>query len=133
MKIFIRLIVLLVLSLRGVAFAQIAPPPNEWSHGTTLNVFAGAASASSETGPLLGGAVGWEVIRWFALEGSGARLDRPNGADAFAAELKAIVGLPGAHAIVPFVEGGVGLYRASFDLRLAYHFEEHPLESFSAR
>lgn len=116
MKISIRLIVLLVLSLRGVASAQIAPLPNAWSHGTTLNVFAGAASASSETGPLLGAAVGWEVIRWFALEGSGARLDRPNGADAFAADLKALVGLPGAHAIVPFIEGGVGLYRASFDL-----------------
>jgi hypothetical protein len=204
MKISMRLIVLLVLSLRGVAFAQIAPPPkNEWSHGTTLNVFAGAASASSETGPLLGGAFGWEVIPWFALEGSGAWLDRTNGAEAFAADLKALVGLPGAHAIAPFVEGGIGLYRASFDLsqgvlpdfyqgriagntsvagttvtfndpsfilgggvslfvtrhiairpdvdvkivrrnsqsyavtavavRLAYHFEEHPLESFKAR
>jgi hypothetical protein len=116
MKIFVPLIVLLVMSLRGVAFAQIAPPPNEWSHGTTLNVFAGAASASSETGPLIGGAVGWEVARWFALEGSGARLDRPDGAGAFAADLKALVCPQGAHAIVPFVEGGVGLYRASFDL-----------------
>jgi hypothetical protein len=107
--------ILLVLCAPDVASAQIAPPPNVWTHGTTVNVFAGAASASSETGGLAGGALGWEITRWVALEGSGSWLNRRNGAEAFAADLKALVNLTAARPVVPFVEGGIGLYRASFD------------------
>ena len=107
---------ILVLSTCGTASAQTAPAGNTWSHGTTVNGFAGAASASSETGPLAGGAVGWEVTPWVALEGSGSWLDRHNGADAFAADLKVLVNLAAAHPVVPFLEGGIGLYRAWFDL-----------------
>lgn len=107
---------ILVLSTCGLASAQTAPAGNTWSHGTTVNVFAGVASASSETGPLAGGAFGWEVTPWVALEGSGSWLDRHNGADAFAADLKALVNLAAAHPVVPFLEGGIGLYRAWFDL-----------------
>jgi hypothetical protein len=99
-----------------VASAQtIAPPPNLWTHGTTVNLFTGAASAASETGPLAGGAVGWEITRWVAVEGSGAWLNRRESAEAFAAELKALVNVAPSRAVVPFVEGGIGLYRASFD------------------
>jgi hypothetical protein len=104
----------LVLCTPGLASAQTSSP-NMWAHGTTVNVFAGGASASSETGALAGGAVGWEVTPWVALEGSGSWLDRRQGADAFAADLKALVNLAAARSVVPFVEGGIGMYRASFD------------------
>jgi hypothetical protein len=106
---------LLMLCAADTASAQIAPPPNMWKHGTTVNVFAGAASASSETGALAGGAVGWEVTRIVALEGSGSWLNRREGAEAFAADLKTLVSVMAARPVVPFVEGGIGLYRASFD------------------
>ena len=94
-----------------VAWAQkIAPPPNLWTHGTTVNLFAGTASASSETGPLAGGAVGWEVTRWVTVEGSGSWLNRRDNAEAFAADLKALINVAAARSVVPFVEGGIGLY-----------------------
>ena len=96
--------------------AAAASGAEDWRYGTTLNVSAGAASASSETGPIVGGAVGWEVTPWFAVEGNGGWLNRGNGADGFAAELKALVALTPGRAVVPFVAGGIGLYRASFDL-----------------
>jgi len=107
--------VLFLLSVSSLASAQAVVDPEEWRHGTTLNVFAGAASASSETGPLVGGAVGWEVMPWFAVEGSASWLNRDNGAGAFAADLKALIGLAPGRAVMPFVGGGIGLYRASFD------------------
>jgi hypothetical protein len=113
--VFIAAAVLMVLCRSDIASAQIAPPLNMWTHGTTVNVFAGAASASSETAPLAGGAVGWEVTRRVALEGAGWWLNRRNGAEAFAAELKALVNVTAARPVVPFVESGIGLYRASFD------------------
>ena len=113
--IFTAAAVLLALCSSNIASAQIAAPPNMWIHGTTVNVFAGAAVASSETGPLGGGAVGWEVTRRVALEGSGSWLNRRNGAEAFAADLKALVNVTAARPVVPFLEGGIGLYRASFD------------------
>jgi hypothetical protein len=50
------------------------------------------------------------------VEGSGAWLNQRRGAHAFTADLKALVNLAaGRHPVVPFLEGGVGLYRASFD------------------
>jgi hypothetical protein len=106
---------LLVLCAFDIASAQIAPPPNPWTHGTTLNVFAGAASASSETGPLAGGALGWQITPWVSVEGSGTWFNRRTGADAFAADLKALVNIIAARPVAPFVEGGIGMYRASFD------------------
>lgn len=116
--VFITAAVLLFLSASGVASAQLKAPPNMWIHGTNVNLFVGAASASSETGPLAGGAVGWEVTRRVALEGSGSWLNRRNGAEAFAADLKALVNVTAARPVVPFLEGGIGLYRASFDSSL---------------
>src|SRR5262245_19816984 len=75
----------------GPAWAQTNPSQSPWTHGTTVNVFAGAASASSDTGPLAGMALGWEVTRWVTVEGTGSWLNRRQGAEAFAADLKALV------------------------------------------
>jgi Outer membrane protein beta-barrel domain len=113
------LAVLFTLCVSRTVSAQTAPATNPWSHGTTLNVFAGVNSASSQGGSLAGGAVGWEVNRWLALEGIGSWLDRGTGAEAFAADLKAIISPVTARRFVPFVQGGIGMYRASFDLSRA--------------
>jgi hypothetical protein len=97
------------------AAAQTGPMRHEWSHGTNLSLFAGAGGDGAHTGALAGAGIGWEVLPWFGLEGSGSWLDRGARAEAFAADLKAIIGLARAAAMVPFVQGGVGLYRTSFD------------------
>lgn len=106
---------LFVLLLSAPASAQPVPRGNDWSYGTTLNVFAGAGADSSNTIPLAGTSLGWEITPRLAVEGSGYWLDRGTGADAFAAALKLQTGLIGPHTAVPFLEAGVGLYRASFD------------------
>jgi hypothetical protein len=86
-----------------------------WSHGTMLSVSAGGSFDGSQAGPLAGASLGWEVLPWFGLEGSGAWLDRGTRATAFAADMKALFGLTRPAPLVPFVAAGVGLYRTSFD------------------
>jgi hypothetical protein len=97
------------------AFAQTGPTQHEWGHGTAFSVFGGAASDSSHTGLAGGGSVGWEVAPWFGLEGAAAWLDRGARVDAFAADVTAVVSLTKPGPMVPFLDGGIGLYRASFD------------------
>jgi hypothetical protein len=107
----------------ATASAQTQPPPNVrvaptrnmWSHGTTLNVFGGAAAMSGDRAAIAGGAFGWEIKPWFAMEGSGTWLDWGREAHAFAPSIAAQVALPTPRPFVPFLTGGVGLYRASFD------------------
>jgi len=94
---------------------RVAPEGNMWSHGTTLNVFGGGAGTSGDRAAIAGGAFGWEVRPWFALEGSGAWLDWGKGARAFAPSMTAQVALVTARPFLPFVTGGVGLYHASFN------------------
>ena len=105
---------LLVLMAAASAAAQPAIK-GDWGHGTTLNVFAGAATDSSTTGELAGAAVGWEITPRLALEGTGAWFDRGAGADAFAATVKLQAALSARSRWVPFVSAGAGLYHASFD------------------
>lgn len=114
-----RLGVLVVLVLVApLASAQtIAPPPpgNMWSHGTTLNVFGGAALTPGDTAAAAGGALGWELTPRFGLEGGGAWLDWGQSAHAFTAAMTAHVAVLTPHPFVPFLAAGVGLYHASFD------------------
>jgi hypothetical protein len=106
------LVMLMTLSMN--ASAQQAAP-SEGEHATTLNVFAGAGTDSSETGLVAGMAMGWDATPLFALEGSGSWLDRGDGANAFAAALKVQARLRSVRPVVPFAEAGFGLYRAWFD------------------
>ena len=92
-----------------------APPGNMWSHGTTLNVFGGGAATSGDRAAVGGGAFGWEIKPWLAIEGSGMWLDWGQGAHAFAPSLIAQVGINTPRPFVPFLAGGVGLYHASFN------------------
>ena len=110
----LRMAVISVFVLSTPATAQSVPTGELWSHGTTISLLAGVASASSDTGPLAGGAAGWEITPRFGLEGSVAWLDRAGAAEAFSAAFTAHATLTAARPAVPFIRGGVGLYRASF-------------------
>ena len=106
------------LALAVPARAQSGPEANEWGRGTTLTGFAGIAVDSSRQGPLFGGTVGWEITPKLAIEGSGLWVEHGSGADAFAGALKLRAAVFGARtrlrAAVPFLQGGIGMYRASF-------------------
>ena len=107
---------LIVLLLAGGAFAQSAAPNStDWTHGTTLNVFGGIGVDRAHTAGAAGAAVGWEVTRGFAIEGTGTWFEWGDGANGFAADLAALVTLRSPRRLAPFVKGGVGLYHASFD------------------
>lgn len=95
--------------------ARLVPPGNFWSHGTTLNVFAGAAATSRDRAGVAGGGMGWELKPWFALEGTGGWFDWGHNANAFTAALAAHVAVLTPRPIVPFLAGGVGMYHATFD------------------
>jgi hypothetical protein len=86
-----------------------------WTFGTTVNVSGGAATDSDATRPFAGAALGWEVTPTIGVEGSAAWFDRGAGARAFGAALKGQAGVRLTQHVVPFAEGGVGLYRASFE------------------
>lgn len=105
-------------ALGGLASAQPALP-QDWERGTTMTGFAGVATDSSGSAPVLGGSLGWEVTPRLALEGSGSWLDFGHGASAFAGDLRVRTRLWGRRHIDPFAEAGIGLYRASYDARHA--------------
>jgi hypothetical protein len=104
-----------LMSVSEPASAQTAIP-QDWTHGTTLEVFGGAVTASSaDTRGAMGAGFGWELTHWVAIEGSGMWLAAHEGDEAFAAELKALVNVTPPNVVVPFFGAGVGLYRAAFD------------------
>jgi hypothetical protein len=58
--------------------------------------------------------MGWELTPRIAVEGSATWIGLTADTDAFAAAVRAKVNLATARPVVPFLAGGVGLYRASF-------------------
>jgi hypothetical protein len=96
------------------ASAQSDIRGNEWMRGTTLSGSAGIALDSSHSGPALAGAIGWELTPRLAIEGAGSWLDLGDGRRGFGASVKTRAHLTGRHTLNPFVEGGFGLYRATF-------------------
>lgn len=92
--------------------AQTTPPFHIW---TTLAVTGGAATASSDTGAMTALTMGWEITPRMGIEGTGAWLDRHDGAEAFSGALAFQTSLMRPRPLAPFVEGGFGLHRASFD------------------
>ena len=97
------------------ASAQGPPASAPWTYGTTLNVFGGAAVDSAHTGAAGGAAFGWELTRRLSFEASATWLARGAGANGFAADFATLFNLTPPRRLVPFVKGGLGLYRASFD------------------
>ena len=97
----------------AAASAQSVQP--DWSHATTLSGFAGGSRDGTRAGPAFGGAVGWEVTPRFAVDGMGTWTEFGGGADAFAGAMRLRMRIAGHRSVDPFVQGGVGLYRAMFE------------------
>ena len=95
--------------------SPLLPPPDTWTHGTTLSVFAGGAAGGHDTAGAAGGAFGWELTPRTSLEGGGTWLDWGPGARGFTANMTAQVAVTTARPIVPFLSAGVGLYHATFN------------------
>jgi hypothetical protein len=95
--------------------AQTKLPAHMWSHCTTLTMAGGASTASDHNGGTFGAAIGWEMTPRLGLEGSGTWLAKPAGSNAFAGALSVRALLTKTHTLAPFVEGGFGLFAASFD------------------
>ena len=83
----------------------------------TISGAGGLTAGMHGTGPVLGGAVTYDVNDWFAIEGTGAYFNRGSGADAVSGNASLLVNvLPSSRKTVPYFAVGGGVYRASFDL-----------------
>jgi hypothetical protein len=106
----------MIVAATASAWAQTGIRPDEWSHGTTLSGFVGVPVESEQVGAALGGAAGWEMTPRFAVEGTGSWLDFGDGASGFAGAITLRTRLRGQRKVDPFVQAGIGMYRASFGL-----------------
>jgi hypothetical protein len=105
------LLVIVALGMSATAAAQTAD--GRWQRGTAVSGFSGAGWTSGSTTSVFGGAIGWDINEWTALEGAGSWLFGSRTHEAFAAELKVLANVRRPAVVVPFVGGGVGLYHAS--------------------
>jgi len=110
----LALAVFIGLGSSGFVQAQTLAPENPWSRGTTIAVAGGAGFEASSSGPLIGGGVGWEMTPRIGLDGAVHWFSRSEGSEAFAAALTVRAALAGS-PVAPFLRGGVGLYRMTFD------------------
>jgi hypothetical protein len=111
-------LVVLTLAVAQTAAAQAqAASDMDWQHGTTLFGFAGVQSASSRVNPAAGLGLGWEVTQRFAVEGSATWFSVNDQATDFAATMAAHVPLTTRRSFLPFLTGGLGMYRATVDAR----------------
>ena len=101
-----------VFLLATQAFAQ---PREEWQRGTTLAGFIGSTVDGSSANMAAGASFGWEIVRYLGVEAQGAWIETGRDRGAFAGQMRARVPLRRDRAVVPFVAGGIGLYRATFD------------------
>lgn len=123
MRTSLRISLMAIACLAQPWLAQAQPPlqtstplqESPWSRGTIISGFGGITAEPAQTGPLFGGSVGWDLTRRVAIDGSGAWAEFADGADAFSAAIKLRTSLAWWGGTVPFVEAGVGLYRASFE------------------
>src|SRR6476660_2732372 len=100
-------VVLLGFTSRAFSQAPQTPVTNTWSHGTTLELFAGAAHATpNSSATTLGTAVGWELTHLAEVEGVAAWLPERGGAQSFAADLKLLVNLTHPARVVPYLGAG---------------------------
>jgi hypothetical protein len=105
---------IVVMALAALASAQESTE-GAWSHGTTLNAFAGVASEPTAGTATAGGSIGWQWSPTMSIEGTGAWFNSQSSSPWFSAALKVQTRLAHARGANPFVEGGIGLYQASFD------------------
>jgi hypothetical protein len=114
LRVVVSVTTLVVVGLGAEAAGQ-TPSGSEWRSGTVLAGFAGTAVASPETKLFAGTALGWEISPRLTVEGRGAWLPAGDGPTDFVAMLSAIVPVLQVERTVPFVSGGIGMYRATID------------------
>jgi hypothetical protein len=102
-----------VVALGGAApaSAQTSVPSKM---GAALTTFVGGASATGGTDPMIGASIGWELSRYFTVEGTGLWIDSRQ-MNVYAALAGGRVTLPLRSNLAPFVAAGVGVHSASVD------------------
>ena len=112
---FLLLITPLLVTISAPPSNAQSLPDHLWNHGTTVDVLIGGSVApSTEARTTLGGALGWELNRWFTVQGSGAWFVGTEQPEAFSATLSLLTNLQRPRRVVPFAGAGFGLYRATF-------------------
>ena len=103
--------------LPRVASAQTTPAARQFSWGSTVSGLVGAARSSGETAATFGAGIGWEGNPRFELGAQAAWLNQRTDITGFAASLFGVwtMATGDRSRAVPFLKGGFGLYRASFD------------------
>ena len=84
---------------------------------TTLNLLVGGSVGSETAQPMLGGAIGWELLPRFTVETTMKWMVPDRGTEAFSALVTAQVQLSPRQTFVPFITAGAGALRASYDLQ----------------
>ena len=108
------LAVALCLALAPPAWTQNDRAPGS-ERGTELDGLVGAGSTDAHTGPFAAGIAAWRFTSRVGAEARGAWLARGSGADAFAADIGGTFTPARWRNLAPYVGGGGGLYRATFD------------------
>ncbi len=111
------------------AAAVLLASPGAWAETraswggerTAAYVQGGFSTASPHmSGVAVGASLVLDLNRSFALEGSGSYVDRGAGSEAASLSVNAILHLASRdEEAVPYLVAGAGLYRASFDTRIA--------------
>jgi len=106
-----------VVSLALPASAQTtATDTQQFTRCTTTNLFGGGMFMSDENHPVLGGAVGWELMPHLTTEATFRWLTPQQGSTAMSVLFTAQVPMRAGTRVVPFIAGGAGLHYATFDL-----------------
>lgn len=112
-----------LLPMLAVAAAPHVVAAQETDIQTGLSLVSGAVFDSADTGPSIGGAITLDISRWIAFEGAGTYVNRGDGIDVLNIQGGALANLANVNGrIIPFIAGGVGVYRATVDLGVQRFF-----------
>jgi hypothetical protein len=97
-----------------IAAPAHAQDPRAFRFGTTLSAFGGVAADANTEHPAAGLALGWEITRRVAVEGTTLWAMPGHDQHEFGVVLGPKINLARGRTVVPYIAGGVGLYQASF-------------------
>lgn len=115
--------------MAGIAEDALAQAPRrpDWTSGSSLGLFAGAATDGSRVGAVGGGTAGWEVAPQLSVEGTVSWFSRGHRTGSFSADFTALFALVPPRRTMPYVKAGVGLYHTWLDSA------ESPIPDFYSR
>lgn len=126
----LRFVVSLVLLVAGVlapraasvAVAQ-ALTTDEWHQGSALALF-GGMTLSDSTQSALGGSIVWELTPRLSIDAGGRWLGVTGDTDTVFGSVGVRYVVTGTRPVTPYVNAGIGLYRASFPAVLPHGMPE---------